>query len=438
MNIALTNYGLRYAAERFKDNDLTRIRHDAESYLLLDLWTGSLAPYRDQPAYHHLLAQGLIELVPETLGREAVALRYRRNPLEHVEQVIFEYTTRCNFNCRHCYNAGVERVTEHDVGLLKAAVDVLVRMGVRRFAFIGGEVSQYGDGWLELVRHMRSYADVGVALCTNGWWLGQRDFAAAGRRYPDVPAYLADLKDNGLSHVIFSLDGRGAAHDDSRRHPGLYRRILDGFDLVRAAGLEPRVSLLVPGDPDMLELALFLAELAERIYGFPPGTALGEKVAMLAHDPTNILSNRIDIGNAAYGGTGRFGLFDTPDALLYCKAFFRPAPHLTIKANGEIATCRIANAGEGYGNLHRQGLVHILNRLQDQFVFKLHAERRLKEYRRCVDPAIFGAAFDHLCTLRAILTLIARRMEEEAVDPQDRPAMLRINREVARATGHLV
>jgi hypothetical protein len=159
---------------------------------------------------------------------------------------------------------------------------------------------------------------------------------------------------------------------------------------------------------------------------------------MLAHDPTNILSNRIDIGNAAYGGTGRFGLFDTPDALLYCKAFFRPAPHLTIKANGEIATCRIANAGEGYGNLHRQGLVHILNRLQDQFVFKLHAERRLKEYRRCVDPAIFGAAFDHLCTLRAILTLIARRMEEEAVDPQDRPAMLRINREVARATGHLV
>ena len=57
-----------------------------------------------------------------------------------------------------------------------------------------------------------------------------------------------------------------------------------------------------------------------------------------------------------------------------------PAPHITIKANGEVATCRLANAGEGYGNIHDRPFVDILNRMQESFVFRLHAERLLGQY----------------------------------------------------------
>jgi hypothetical protein len=187
----------------------------------------------------------------------------------------------------------------------------------------------------------------------------------------------------------------------------------------------------------MDEFVLFLIELADRIYAFSPGTGLEEKANRLIADQSNSISNFIDIGSGAKDVSEGTELAETRDALLYCKGFFRPAPSLTIKANGEIATCRVANAGEGYGNLHQQDLIYILNHLQESFIFKLHAERRLGTYRRFVDPDIFGHTFTHQCTMRAILTLIARRMAEEGVDPEDQEAIARINREVAGYTGHL-
>lgn len=437
MNVVLTNYGLRYAAERCKEHDSGGGDGGTETQLLLELRNRTLVPYRGQPEYDKLLTQGVIERVSETLHVEDVALRYRRNPLQHVDRVVFEYTTRCNFNCRHCYNARVKRVTTRDVDVLKSAVDVFVRIGVRQFDFVGGEVSRYGDGWSALVRHIAGYNETTVTLATNGWWLGQTDFAAAGCRFPEAKAYLAHLKESGLSHVVFSLDGQCTQHDHSRRHPGLYKRIMEGIDLVHEAGLEPRVSLLVRGDEDKANWVVFLADLAERIY---PCSTQYEPVArakMLAEDPINIVSNLIDVGNGARCETGRFSPFAVDASLLYCKGFFRPSPRLTLKANGELATCRVANAGEGYGNLHDQDLVQILNGLQNQFVFKLHAERRIAEYCRFLDTTIFGERFAHMCTLRAILTMIARNMETEQVDPGDEAAIRRINRNVARRTGHL-
>ncbi len=111
---------------------------------------------------------------------------------------------------------------------------------------------------------------------------------------------------------------------------------------------------------------------------------------------------------------------------------------MTIKANGEVATCRITSAGEGYGNLHEYPLIDILNHLQDAFIFRLHAERRLADYRRYVDPEVFGDSIGHLCAYRAILTLLARKLHDEQIDPDDHAAIKQLNLEVARLTGHRV
>jgi MoaA/NifB/PqqE/SkfB family radical SAM enzyme len=445
MNVILTNYGHKTITELLKQHLVSRLQHNSETLrhddevqcFLLNLLTSRRLPYHAHSLYHHLIARGMIERVPDSVTEEEIALRYKRNPLENIQRIIFEYTTYCGFNCHHCYNTRVPRVTEQDVGVLKNAIDVFVQMGVRRFDFIGGEVARYGDSWLDLVRHIRTHGNIIVTLFTSGWWLGQQNFMAAAQRYPNESVYLAALKESGLTHIIFSLDGQGAVHDENRGQPGLYQRILAGFEQVRTAGLEPRVALLIRhAEPETPEFVSFLVDLAERLYRFPAVTPTDEKVFTLIKDPLNTLSRFIDIGNGTQDRGERFNLHDTPDSILYCKGFFRPAPFLTIKANGEIATCRITNAGEGYGNIHQQDLVHLLNHLQDNFVFKLHAERRLGEYIRFVDPTIFGNSFAHLCTLRAILTLIAGRMAESGVESGDRKTILRLNHEVAKFTGH--
>jgi sulfatase maturation enzyme AslB (radical SAM superfamily) len=407
--------------------------------LLLDLWTGALAPSGQNTAEGELLAKGLIELVDDVTNPDQTLLRYRRNPFEYLTKIIFEFTTLCNFNCAHCYNTHVPRLTEMQPELLIQAADTFLQMGIRRFDFIGGEVSRYGDGWLDVTRQIRARGeDIILSLYTNGWWLDQSHFKAAGREYADTWKYLADLTENGVSHVIFSLDGQGELHDASRCHPGLYRRIMRGLAQVRQAGLEPRVSLLIRPEWTDTQVEHFLAEPATIIYGLDPLTPAYKRALRLSMDSTNAISHFIDIGNGAKDDTLQFPILEQPQHALYCRNFYRLSPSLTIKANGELATCRLGNAGEGYGNIHEKRLVDILNHFDEAFVYQLHANRRLEEYLPLVDRALFGEAFTHLCTLRSIVTLLARKMQEQSIEFSDSAGIQKINREVALLTGHLV
>lgn len=438
MKMRLSYFGWM-VARHLVDTGQLRLGINPSSDLLLDLWTGIIAPAGQRPAEQELLAEGLIELVDAPADKDHISLRYQRNPFEHLTKIIFEYTTLCNFNCAHCYNTRVPRLTEAEPELLVQAAETFLRMGIRRFDFIGGEVSRYGNGWLELARQIRTRGDdIVISLYTNGWWLEQSHFKAAGREYADTWEYLADLKANGVSHVVFSLDGQGELHDVSRHHPGLYRRIMSGLAQVRQAGLEPRVSLLIRPEWTDSQVEQFLAEAATIIYRLDPLSPTHKRALHLSLDPTNAISHFIDIGNGAKDETLQFPILDKRKHALYCRNFYRLSPSLTIKANGELATCRLSSAGEGYGNLHEKRLVDILNHFDDAFVYKLHAERRLEEYLPLVDQSLFGESFTHLCTLRSIVTLLARKMHEQSVEFSDLAGIQRINQEVALLTGHLV
>lgn len=438
MKLRLSHFGWM-VVRHMVDTGQLHLGISPRSDLLLDLWTGIIAPADQSPSEQELLAEGLIELVDAPADKDHISLRYQRNPFEHLTKIIFEYTTLCNFNCVHCYNTRVPRLTEAEPELLVQAADTFLRMGIRRFDFIGGEVSRYGDGWLDVTRQIRSRGeDIVISLYTNGWWLEQDHFKAAGREYDDTWEYLADLKANGVSHVVFSLDGRGELHDESRHHPGLYRRIMSGLAQVRQAGLEPRVSLLIRPEWTDSQVEQFLAEAATIIYRLDPLSPTHKRALHLSLDPTNAISHFIDIGNGAKDETLQFPILDKRKHALYCRNFYRLSPSLTIKANGELATCRLSSAGEGYGNLHEKRLVDILNHFDDAFVYKLHAERRLEEYLPLVDQSLFGESFTHLCTLRSIVTLLARKMHEQSVEFSDLAGIQRINQEVALLTGHLV
>ena len=142
MNLILTNFGLRFAVEHSKSEfRQSKLPSEPDVGLLYQLMRDILIPYRTQPQEDLLIARGMATAVSESLSREEIVLRYQRNPLEHIQQVAIEFTTLCNMNCRHCYNATVPRVTEQNIGALKSAVDIFLAMGIERFDFIGGEVS---------------------------------------------------------------------------------------------------------------------------------------------------------------------------------------------------------------------------------------------------------------------------------------------------------
>jgi sulfatase maturation enzyme AslB (radical SAM superfamily) len=437
MKLRLSYFGwmvTRHLLER----GLLRLGVSPRDDLLLDLWTGTLVETGQTCVTDELLADGLVEAVEQSVTLEQTLLRSQRNPFEHLTKIIFEYTTLCNYDCAHCYNTRVPRQTEAQPELLAQAADTFLQMGIRRFDFIGGEVSRYGQGWLNLARNIRARGDdIIVSLFSNGWWLEKTHFQAAGKQYIDADAYLADLKASGVSHIAFSLDGPGELHDRSRNQPGLYRRIMAGLRQVRRAGLEARVSLLIRPEWSDELVENFLAEVADSLYDPDPQIPARKRALRLTLDPTNAISNFIDIGNGARDEGFQIPFLDENQSNLYCRQFYRLSPSLTIKANGELAGCRLSSAGEGYGNLRDRPLVDILNHFDEAFIYQLHAERRLTDYLPLLNRNLFGENFTHLCTLRSIVTLLARKMHEQGVDFGDRENVERINQEVALLTGHL-
>lgn len=435
-DLILSNYGLRLLQNVMHHQDreppLARDLMLRLVQLRIDTWQ----PATGEAWQEDLRARGLIERAAPGADQEAIELRYRRNPLENITRFVFEYTTVCNLNCDHCRNGHLAPATEGRPERLCEAVDLAIPLGIRRFDFIGGEVTLYGARWLQVVGHIRRYPGAIAAVVTSGWFLGERDFRAAGEGFADDEAFLRRLAAAGLTHVIFSLDGPAAMHDRGRGVPGLHDRVLGAFDRVRAAGLEPRVSLVI--SPAQGAAAIpWMASVAEALHGMAPGTPLEEKLQKLQADELNYISHFIDTGNAVQLRRGRRDLGAWPDEQLRCKNFFRPHPSLRIQATGEVSLCPLVDSGEGYGNVHDRPLMEVLNRMQDAAIYQLHAEHRIADYKRFLDPALFGGRFDHICGLRTVLGMLATRMQQRGVGEGDTEAIAAINLEVARKAGFL-
>jgi MoaA/NifB/PqqE/SkfB family radical SAM enzyme len=426
--LVLSNYGLRLLFHEAQTRSADMIARDPVLGPMAAIFTHGRSPLREVSLADHLFEMGLVTRVDASVDDAAVRLRYARNPLEHVTRLVFEFTRRCNFRCKHCRNAGVREAPERRTTATLEAVDAMAAIGVRRFDFIGGEVTKFGDGWLDVVRRASRVKGATVGVVTNGWFLEEECFEAAGEPYPDDVSYLRGLGNQGVTHMIFSLDGPAAVHDRWRRKPGLHARILRSFDRVREAGLVPRVSLVLRKG----ESREWLEPVARAAY--PTASSAAEAMTLLFQDDTNYVSNFIDVGAGAQLRREGFRLDDVPDDLLRCKSYFRPSPSLRIQANGELSTCPLLDAGEGYGNVSERGLVSVLNGMQDAFVYRLHADNRIARYRHLVSPDWFGDRVEHVCSVRAALTLIARGLDEQGIDPGDERAAQRVVEHVAERT----
>jgi MoaA/NifB/PqqE/SkfB family radical SAM enzyme len=433
MNLILTNYGHKFITEQSKSCPEQDLLTNPKLATLKQVLSEKAIEMPTSGIYEELVKTGYLE-TNNTLDLSEIEFKYRTNPLENVTRIVFEFTTQCNFNCAHCRNGSMEKSTETDIEKLKSVSDAFIELNINRFDFIGGEVSKYGVGWLQLAKHTNRNFDKTITVFSNGWWLEKTDFEAAGKHYVNDIQYLSDLKQNGVTHILFSIDGHEDQHDKSRKHVGLYHKIISSFDRIKLSGIEPRISALLDDNLDERTIGTFL-DIANRIYNFPENMEVDAKVNSLVQDPTNQFSNFIDIGSAVNLKKKKHKISEIPPHLLRCKAFYRPWPSLKIKADGSLSVCPLLDAGNGYGNIHHGNIVELINNFRQAFVYKLHADNKIVDYLKYLDTSIFGEYFDHICSIRVILTLMATYLNEEEVINSE--TILKINRKIAQYSGHL-
>ena len=432
LNLILTNFGHRFITERIKFLTQEQLDNDVLTRLLCQVLQEKTIAVSSASDYDEIVNAGYLEVIGQ-IDEAAIDFRYKTNPLENISRLIFEFTTECNFSCAHCRNGSMVKQTEVNIDKLKSIADTFHLLNIQRFDFVGGEVSKYGNGWLELANYINRRGDKTVTLYTNGWWLESADFEAAGKCYRNDAEYLSDLKQNGVTHVLFSIDGHEERHDQSRKQKGLYQKIISSFNRIKEAGINPRISALIH---DVLETdtVVSFVDIATRIYDLPADMGVMAKLDTLIQDTTNQFSHFIDIGNGVKLRKNRKKISDIPLHLLRCKAFYRPSPSLRIMANGNLSVCPLLDAGEGYGNVHELDIMDILNNFQDSFAYKLHAGKEISSYLKYLDQNVFGEHFDHLCAIRAILTLLAK--EINSAGPLNPGMLLEFNRKIARYSGH--
>jgi radical SAM protein with 4Fe4S-binding SPASM domain len=159
-------------------------------------------------------------------------------------QVVWDVTYACNLRCKHCYaTAGKAQPDELTTEEALEAIDKFDRLGVTILAFSGGEPLVRRD-----IFRLTSYAaskGIYVAMATNATLITKE--------------MARKMKENGVSYVQISLDGKKETHETLRGIEGCYEKTIAGIRNCVKEGLFVNVSMTVTrynyGDvPEVLDL----------------------------------------------------------------------------------------------------------------------------------------------------------------------------------------
>lgn len=135
---------------------------------------------------------------------------------------VWEITFKCNMNCLHCgTSAGQARQSELTTDEALRLCDELAQLGCRQLTLSGGEPLLRQD-WTDIARRLKSNG-IQLGLITNGY-LMTRETAAI-------------LKEIGFGTVGVSFDGNEEVHNQIRRNPDSFDRVISAFGHLREAGL---------------------------------------------------------------------------------------------------------------------------------------------------------------------------------------------------------
>jgi len=184
-------------------------------------------------------------------------------------QVVWDVTTACNLNCRHCYaTAGARGVDELSTREALEAIDMFARAGVTIIAFSGGE-PLVRDDIFELVSHAAEQG-IYVAMASNGTLITEE--------------MAARMKNSGIRFLQISLDGVSAeTHDAFRGVDGAFDRAVRGIKTAVANDFFVEISTTVTSHnyrelPDIIDYSEELGADWFMAYNFVP-TGRGSDIA---------------------------------------------------------------------------------------------------------------------------------------------------------------
>lgn len=176
--------------------------------------------------------------------------------------VVWDYTRKCNLNCKHCYSNARVAASSKEL-TTKEALDVvnqLADFGVVALAFSGGEPLARKD-FFEVAKNA---VDSGlyVSLATNGTLLNKQT--------------TRKLKDIGLHYVEISLDGSSPeVHDEFRGLKGAFEMTVAGLKNCVEEGLCASIAVTATKRnfkdvPKILDLAEKLGAERFALFNFVP------------------------------------------------------------------------------------------------------------------------------------------------------------------------
>lgn len=199
--------------------------------------------------------------------------------------LIFEITTRCQFDCLHCYNVWKnaapypceELPTRETLDLLDR---LLVQTGVRHVTLTGGEPLLRAD-WRDIVTFLRA-RDVTVNLICNGGLLDA-----------DAIAWCRGGKIGIFELPLLSSDR--AIHDRMSGFPGAFDRVTRAIADLKLAGERVVVvfvatRLNLPTWESTMDLAFALGVDGVMFNRFNPGGRGFQNLALLQASPAEVQS----------------------------------------------------------------------------------------------------------------------------------------------------
>lgn len=125
--------------------------------------------------------------------------------------IAWAVTRRCNYKCKYCA-VWKTPAAELDTGEIRAVIDEMAGMGVKKITFTGGEPLLRGDmGEIIDYAHQKN---ISVNLNSNGSLIKER---------------ISDLKN--LSSLTLSLEGPEEVHD-ALRQKGSFKTLLEAIDIA--------------------------------------------------------------------------------------------------------------------------------------------------------------------------------------------------------------
>lgn len=170
------------------------------------------------------------------------------NPFK--EGIYFRITGKCNFNCKHCFNAADMNLDNNQWTLseINKLLDEAVECGIQYFKITGGEPMLHPD-FLEIIRQIHKRKMCARVIVTNAYFLTQE--------------ILDELKKIGCNPWFYiSFDCLGH-HDWMRGHEGSEKRAIDAIKMCIKNGFRVLLDVQLNNvtKDTLLETALFFDKI---------------------------------------------------------------------------------------------------------------------------------------------------------------------------------